>query len=338
MSESDYIIAICQRDNPVVKFKCSGKGKPMGQRQELDQRAGAMMLVLCAIWGMQQVAMKAAAPDIAPVLQVALRSGIAALMVCVLMLARGERIVPRDGTWRPGLLVGLLFALEFLLVSEGLQYTSASHMVMFLYTAPIFAALGLHWKVPAERLKPAQWLGIAIAFSGIIAAFAGRTQGQVQAGAPNVLLGDLFGVAAAMAWGATTVVVRCSSLATAPVARTLLYQLVGAFVLLTLVTLALGRTEFTLTPVSMTSMLYQTFLVSFASFLAWFWLLRHYLASRLGVLSFMAPMFGIGFGVWLLGEPLERNFIVGALLVMLGILLVSGHEWLMQMVRRRRNA
>lgn len=40
--------------------------------------------------------------------------------------------------------MGGLFGLEFLLVGEGMRHTSASHMVVFLYTAPIFAALGLH--------------------------------------------------------------------------------------------------------------------------------------------------------------------------------------------------
>ena len=84
------------------------------------------------------------------------------------------------------------------------------------------------------------------------------------------------------------------------------------------------------------SLLFQILLVSFASFLAWFWLLRHYLASRLGVLSFMTPLFGIGFGVWLLGEPLEPNFIAAALLVLVGILLVSGHQWMVQVFNRCR--
>jgi drug/metabolite transporter (DMT)-like permease len=306
----------------------------MDKRSAIDGRAGGMMLVLCAIWGLQQVAVKAASLDIAPVLQIAFRSGLAAVMVGMLMLARGERMSLRDGTWRAGMLVGVLFALEFLLVGEGLRHTSASHMVMFLYTAPIFAALGLHWKLPAERLQPAQWLGIAIAFAGIVTAFTGRTAAASASGASNSLLGDLLGVAGGIAWGATTVVVRCSRLAHASVTQTLLYQLVGAFVLLMLAALLLGQTHFTMTPVAWSSLIFQVILVSFASFLAWFWLLRHYLASRLGVLSFMTPLFGISFGVWLLGEPLEPNFIAGALLVLVGILLVSGYEWFGQLLVR----
>ena len=68
------------------------------------------------------------------------------------MIWRARRIAVEEGTWRPGLLAGVLFAVEFLLVGEGLRYTTASHLVVFLYTAPIFVALGLHWVRPAERL------------------------------------------------------------------------------------------------------------------------------------------------------------------------------------------
>ena len=68
--------------------------------------------------------------------------------------------------------------------------------------------------------------------------------------------------------------------------------------------------------------------ISFASFLTWFWLLRRYLASRLGVLSFMSPMFWVILGVWLLGEPLVASFVVGSALVLAGIGLVSGHATL----------
>ena len=298
----------------------------MTTRRALDGQVIALMTGLCAIWGFQQVAIKAGAVDMAPMLQLGVRSAIAAVLVWLLVLARGERLSLADGSWRPGLLVGLLFALEFVMVGEGLRHTTASHMVIFLYTAPMFAALGLHWKLPSERLKPAQWLGIAVAFGGIVVAFSGGS------GAANgsSLLGDGMGLLAGALWGATTVTVRCSRLTDLPASQTLLYQLVGAGVLLIGMSAALGQTTINPTPQLIASMAFQVLLVSFASFLIWFPLLRRYLASQLGVLSFMTPLFGIGFGVWLLDEPLEPNFIVGAALVLSGILLVSGYGWFRQ--------
>jgi drug/metabolite transporter (DMT)-like permease len=304
----------------------------MDQRRDLDGRATGLMLVLCLIWGLQQVVLKAAAPDVAPLMQIALRSGVAALLVWLLMVRRGEALAPGDGTWRPGLLVGFLFALEFLLVGEGLRHTSASHMAVFLYTAPIFVALGLHWRLPAERLAAPQWVGIALAFAGIVVTFFWRAP---RTGAATVTLwGDLLALLAGVAWAATTVVVRLSSLARISASRTLLYQLVAAFVLLTPAAFALGQAQVRPTPLAWGSLAFQSLVVSFASYLAWFWLLRHYLASRLGVFSFMTPLFGMAFGVWLLDEPLEASFLAGAALVLAGIALVSGHGWLKPLLAR----
>jgi drug/metabolite transporter (DMT)-like permease len=112
----------------------------------------------------------------------------------------------------------------------------------------------------------------------------------------------------------------------------LLYQLVGAFVLLLIAAIGLGQTGFKHTPMVWSNLAFQVVVVSFASFLVWFWLLRQYVASQLGVFSFMTPLFGVAFGVWLLNEPMEPGFVGGAALVLLGIVLVSGHGWLKKML------
>ena len=288
------------------------------------------MVVLCLIWALQQVALKATAVEISPTLQIALRSGVAALLVWLFMVARRERMVWADGVWRPGLLVGLLFAVEFLLIGQGLNYTSASHMAVFLYTAPVFVALGLHILIPAERLAWPQWLGISLAFSGMAFAFlGGESSGSSDVAVSGMLWGDFLGVLAGLFWGATTVVVRTTGLARLPATQTLLYQLGGAFVLLLPAAWLLDDFVFVPTLFGWSSLFFQTVVVGFASYLAWFWMLRHYLASRLGALSFLTPLFGVVLGVWLLQEPLTLNFLVGSALVILGIILVSGYEGLM---------
>ena len=301
----------------------------MSAHKPLDTQAVALMLLLCTIWALQQIAVKAGAVDMAPLLQIGLRSGASAVLLALLMIYRGERVSWRDGAWRPGALAGALFGLEFLVVGEGLRHTSASHMVVFLYTAPIFAALGLHWRLRAERLQPLQWAGIAVAFGGIAWAFLGRGATGAAVG-DNPLLGDALGLLGGAAWGATTVAIRCSRLSSAPATETLLYQLVGGCVLALAGAVAFGQTAFTLTPRLLGNLAFQIVVVSFASYLAWCWLLRRYLASRLGVFSFLTPLIGVGLGVALLGEPLEPAFVQGALLVLAGIVLVSGHAWVAQ--------
>src|SRR5690606_6753815 len=156
----------------------------------IDSGAFGLMALLCMVWGFQQIAIKAAAVDISPIMQMGLRSGIAAALIWLLMLSRREPLALHDRTRRPGLPIGGLVALEFLLLGEGLRYTTASHMAVFLYTAPFFAAVGLHWKLPEEKLALAQWLGIGLAFVGVAIAFFGPDAQTSTKEAPNILLGD----------------------------------------------------------------------------------------------------------------------------------------------------
>ena len=300
-------------------------------RRAPDAFALQVMLGLCLIWGVQQVVIKIAAPDIAPVMQAASRSGIAALLVAGLICWKGGwDQVP--ATWRAGLLAGSLFGLEFFFIAQGLALTSAAHMSVFLYTAPIFTALGVNWLLPSERLRPLQWLGIFLAFVGIAFSFAGGVSFADMD--RNMLLGDACGILAGMAWGATTVVVRGSRLAEAPVTLTLIYQLMVGFIGLLLIAALSGQiSHVNLTAVAVASVLFQGLVVSFFSYLVWFWLLKRYMASNLAVFSFMTPMFGVTFGVLVLKEPLSANFIAGAVLVLLGITFVSAEQWIRRKVR-----
>lgn len=301
-------------------------------RKNPDAFALQLMLGLCLIWGSQQVMIKWAAADIAPVMQAAFRSGIAALLVGLLICWRGGW-GQVGSTWRAGLLAGALFGLEFMFIAEGLKLTSAAHMSVFLYTAPIFTALGLHFMLPSERLRLLQWLGILLSFAGIALAFAGGVQLDRIDG--RTLLGDAFGVLAGLAWGATTVVVRGSRLSEAPATLTLFYQLMVGFVGLLMIALLTGQIGMvTLTPLAIGSVLFQGLVVSFVSYLTWFWLLRKYLASNLAVFSFITPLFGVTFGVLLLGEPLSVNFVLGALMVLAGVVLVSAEPWVRRQLRK----
>lgn len=193
-------------------------------------------------------------------------------------------------------------------------------MAVFLYTAPLFSALGLHFLIRQERLSPVQWLGMLIAFGGVVLAISGMAEGSGDAAR---LKGDLYGLLAGIAWGGSTLVIRTSRLAECPAKQTLLFQLTGACVLLSLLAIALGNLHVALSRVAWSSLLFQTVIVSFFSYLIWFSLLRRYQASSLGILTFMTPVFGILAGVVMLGEPLQIEFVLGAVLIVLGLIVVS---------------
>ncbi|MGA8048648.1 MAG: DMT family transporter [Burkholderiales bacterium] len=290
------------------------------ERKALDTPAFGVMVVCTALWGFQQVAIKLAAHDVSLVMQAAIRSIVAALLLFVWARARGIALFRRDGTLLPGVAAGLLFGGEFVFIYAGLGHTTASRMIVFIYLAPVVAALGLHLFVRGERLVRGQWLGVLLSFAGVVLAFANG----FTAGRDATLLGDLFGVIGAVLWGATTVLVRASKLSGVTATKTLFYQLAVSALMLPVASALMGETGVVaLTPTALASLAYQGVIVAFASYLAWFWLLTRYLAARLSVFSFLTPLFGVLSGVLVLGEPLTPAFGAAALLVGAGIVLVN---------------
>lgn len=279
--------------------------------------AFALMVLLCAIWGFQQVAMKLAAAGISPIMQAALRSGLGAVLVFAWARWRGIALFGRDASLRPGLLAGLLFGLEFVFIFVGVDLTTVSRMVVFLYTAPCFTVLGLHFFVPGERMAWRQWAGVLLAFGGLVLAFIDKTSG-------GDALGDFFGVLAALFWAATTVLIRATSLARVTATKVLLYQLVvSAAIMFPLSWMVGERGIGVLSAPTLWAMAYQIVIVAFASYLAWFWLLTRYLAGRLLVFSFLTPLFGVGFGMLLMGDQPSLHFFAAAAMVVGGIVLVN---------------
>jgi drug/metabolite transporter (DMT)-like permease len=290
------------------------------ERKPLDSGAFALMVLLTALWGFQQITIKVSAADVSLVMQAALRSIVATVLLLAWARLRGIALFDRDGTLWPGLAAGLMFAGEFVFIYAGLGHTSASRMIVFVYLTPPLTALGLHWLVPGERLAPRQWIGVLVAFAGVALAFGEGFFGAHGA----TLLGDLFGVIAAFLWAATTVLVRATRLARVTATKTLFYQLAVSALLLPGASWLMGEAGVVrLSPLALGALAYQGMIVAFASYLAWFWLLTEYYAARLAVFSFLAPMFGVLFGVTLLGEPMTPFFAGAALLVGAGIVLVN---------------
>jgi drug/metabolite transporter (DMT)-like permease len=272
------------------------------------------------LWGLQQVAIKFALVGVSPVAQAAIRSIVAAVLLAGWARWRNIALFNRDGTLVAGVIAGLLFGSEFILIYAGLEHTAAARMVVFVYLAPVLTALGLVWFVPGERLSGIQWAGVLLAFGGLVVAFADSfaVPGRV------TLRGDIYGVIAAVLWAVTTVLIRSTRLSSARAEKTLFYQLAVSALLLPLAAVALGEAGVTqVNTTVVVSLVFQSVVVAFASYLTWFWLLTRYLAARLAVFSFLSPMFGVTFGVLILGERLSGSFVLAALLVAGGIALVN---------------
>jgi len=278
------------------------------------------MIGLCLSWGFNNVAIKLAIHDIPPLIQSSARSVIAALLVGAWTQARGIPLFKRDGTLWAGILAGVLFALEFLLIYRGLMWTTATRGVLFLYLAPFFVVIGSRWLVPGDHFNLSQWLGLLLSFVGIVIAFGLPTP----AADSRQVLGDLMLVGGAAAWAATTLIIKASALNRISAEKTLLYQLVVSAPLLGFGAMMFGE-RITATPsaVAFGAFAYQTIYVVSITFTIWFVLVVRYSAARLSVFTFLAPLFGVAAGHLVLGEPLTPAFTVAVALVAAGLLLVN---------------
>ena len=291
------------------------------RKQHLDGLAVGLLLVCCLFWGFQQVLVKATIAEVPPVFQASLRFAGASVLLLLWCRWRGVRLFERDGSLGAGLLAGSLFAMEFAGLYVGLQFSAASRLTMFLYTAPFWVAVLLPYFVASEKLRPLQWLGLTFAFVAVMFALK---DGMGAASHPQQWLGDLLALAAGMFWGFTTVIIRSSRLATASAEKLLFYQVGVSALLLPLLSLALGeRWVWHFGTFATTSLLAQTVVGAFASYLAWMWMLGRYPATKISVFVFLTPVFALLFGTLWLNEPITANLIASLSMVAVGIVLVN---------------
>jgi drug/metabolite transporter (DMT)-like permease len=285
----------------------------------LDAVAALIMLGLTLSWGLNQVSVKLALPEIPPFVQATVRSIGAFAIIVIWARWRGVALNRRDGTLAGGLIAGVLFGVEFLLIFPALQFTAASRATLFIYTAPFFVALG-SGVLLGEKLRAVQWLGLLCSFAGLVVAFgvpdASRDGKQ--------LLGDIMMVAAGAAWGATTLVIKASRLRFAPAEKVLAYQLAVSIPMLAAGALLMGE-RMTAMPStwSLGWLAYQTFWVVSLTYAVWFAMVQRYSASRLSAFTFLTPLFGVASGHFVLGEPISWAFGLAVALVVGGLVLVN---------------
>jgi len=252
-------------------------------------------------------------------LQATIRSMGALPVLFIIGTLRGVKFFERDGTWKAGVIAGLMFGIEFVLIFQGLRFTPASRAVVFLYTAPFFVTLG-SYQVLGERLGGTQWLGLAISFAGVALAI-GVPQPNVDS---HVLLGDLMIVGGAALWAATTLVAKGTRLRFAAPEKALGYQVATSIPILGAAAWLFGETiPHTPSPLSLGLMAFQAIWVVGTTFTLWFALVKTYSASKLSAFTFITPLFGVVGSYFIMHDTLNLTFAAAAVLVIAGLFLVN---------------
>lgn len=296
------------------------KANPAAELRPLDGWATLIILTCCVCWGMNQVAIKIATPGIPPMLQAGLRSLLSGLLVFAWAWFRNIPLFERDGSLGAGVAIGLAFAVNFMLVYPGLQYTTASRAVLFIYSMPFFVAIAAHYLIPGDRITPIKAAGLLASLAGLALALreglSGTTEGSV--------LGDLLCLGSAMGWALTTILIRTTALRTVVPEKVLLYQLGFSAPVLLIISAAIGETLPPFPePTILAAFAYTVVIVAFITYITWVWLLSRHPPSAVSSFVFLAPIFGVLSGAALLGETVNMQTWISLALVAFGIALIN---------------
>ncbi|RUV40994.1 MAG: DMT family transporter [Mesorhizobium sp.] len=296
----------------------SGAADTFGRRDAVDMSAAAMMVGLTLSWGLNYVAAKVSYAGYDPVFVSIARSIIGGLCVLGWCRLRGIKLFEADGTLSAGIVVGVLFGVEFLFLYIGLEYTTVARNTLLVNTMPFWVLIGGHFLL-GERINARKLGGLVLAFCGLLAVFSDG----IFAGNDATLTGDLLSLGSGILWALTSIVIKRSKLVETSAEKLLLYQLAGAAVVGALVMPFAGPPIREIAALPTLALMFQSFYIVAFTYVLWFWLLTRYPAAGLSSFAFLSPVFGVLCGAVLLGEPLTIRIFLALGLIAAGLIIVN---------------
>lgn len=291
----------------------------MDKKDRIDAFGAAFLVGFSALLGLNQVLVKLVNVGLSPVFQAGLRSACAIVPVLLFALLTRKKLSISDGSLVPGILCGVFFGVEFMLLFLALDYTTVARASVFLYTMPFWVALAAHFLFPAQRMT-------AVRAAGLLLAFAGVAWALLQDDNPAseyAIYGDVACIIAAMLWAGIALLASATQLKKSTPVMQLLYQITVSSVILLPVSLLFGDLVRELTPDIVAIFAFQVIAIVCIGFMSWFWILSIYPASDMASFSFLSPLFGVFFGWLVLGEQITAPLIGALVLVSIGIVMIN---------------
>lgn len=290
----------------------------LDRRDAVDMAAAAIMVGLTFSWGLNYVAAKISYAGYDPVFVSIARSLIGGACVLGWCRLRGIKLFEADGTLGAGIIVGVLFGVEFLCLYIGLEYTTVARNTLLVNTMPFWVLIGGHFLL-GEHINARKLGGLVLAFCGLVAVFS---DGIVERSDAS-LTGDLLSLSSGILWAATSIVIKRSKLVATSAEKLLLYQLAGAAIVGFLVMPLAGPPIRAVATLPTLALLFQSFYIVAFTYVLWFWLLRRYPASGLSSFAFLSPVFGVLCGAVVLGEAPTTRIFLALALIAAGLIIVN---------------
>ncbi len=294
--------------------------RPVPPLRSLDLKGAAIALMLAALWGGNPVAVKMGLADVPPLRLAWMRFVLGGLTVLAYAwwTRRLGALRVRRSEVRPLLALGLLFAVQIGLMNVGISRTTAAHGSVLLNSYAVHTVVLAHFMIPGDRMTPAKFGGILVAYAGIVLLLARDFSFQ-----GGTLAGDLIVSASALLLG-ERIIYMAKTVQRLDAVQMLVYQSAIGSVCFFLVSLWWETDVPTHYTASLAlSLLYQGCLVAGFNFVVNMFLLKIYRPSALAATSLTAPVFGVLFSAAIAGDRLTPTLLLSSLMVAAGIGLTS---------------
>lgn len=291
----------------------------MDHKDRMDALGAALLIGFALLMGLNQALVKLVNVGFGPAFQAGLRSAVAFWPVLIFAILFRRRLSVTDGSFWPGIVCGLFFTAEFILIFQSLDYTTVSRASIFFYSMPVWVTIAAHFLLPGERMTRIKAIGLAIAVAGVVVALSGNDAPATD----KALIGDLMALVAAIFWAGIALMARASKVSRSSPEMLLLYQLAVSAPLMFALAWFLGDTVRAPTPEHIAILAFQALVIVAAAFLVWFWVLSVYPTSDVASFGFLTPVFGVFFGWLTFDEPITWRLIAALALVGVGIILVN---------------
>lgn len=280
-----------------------------------------LLILLGSIWGASYLFIKIGGEYVTPVTLVAIRTTIAGMVLFVAMLARREKLPPRNAPiWKWLAVMGLLNSvIPYTLITWGEHYISSGLAAILVGAMPIFTVLLANWMTPDEKMTPPKVVGVISGFIGVVILFLP----DLWSGVAFNLFGGLAVITAALSYALATIYAR-RHLKGESHMTVAFGQMLMASVILIPASLLLEQ-PWTLkpTPLAMGSIVTLAVVGTAFAYLMYYWLISNVGATRTSLVTYISPVIAVILGAVYLQEHLQWTTLVGLVLIVAGVALVT---------------
>ena len=287
--------------------------------KSIDGIAALFLIIFSVLLGLNQVLVKLVNEGMHPIFQVALRSTLAIFPILIYCYIRKKKIDFFDGSFLPGLIAGVLFAIEFILLFTALDYSTVTRVSLIFYTMPVWLTVAAHFLIKNDTLTLNKFIGLIIALIGLIfAIYQPVSNYNIQQ-----FYGDLFSLLASFCWAIIAIMLKTTRLTRSSPETQLLYQLIVSGIILLPISLMLEDFIRDINNQIILIFSFQVIVIMCLGFIGWLWIMSKYSASSTSSFAFLTPISGVLFGWLMMDDVINEQIFISLFLTCLGIYIIN---------------